>query len=76
MSQFTVSVARECGCIKKDSSLCFPKSFASKEEAELEALRATNHMNKNYCRKHRFHVDESENGFVVEFDYSCKESGQ
>jgi len=73
---YSVSLAKECGCVKKDQSISFPKSFEAKEVAELEALRAANYMNKNYCKKHRFHVDEVEGGFVVDFDYSCKEAGQ
>lgn len=56
--------------------MVFPKSFASKKEAELEALRLTNHMNKLYCKKHRFHVDDVDGNFVIDFDYSCKERGQ
>ncbi len=73
---YTVSLSRECGCIKKDATISFPRSFETKEAAELEALRAANYMNKNYCKKHRFHMDEVDGGFVVEFDYSCKEGGQ
>jgi hypothetical protein len=73
---FNVSTAKECGCIKKDKTIALPKNFTSKEEAELEALRLANHMNKFYCKKHRFHVDEVDGGFVIDFDYSCKEGGQ
>lgn len=73
---FNVYATRECGCIKKDDVLGLPKSFSTKEEAELEALRLSNHMNRFYCKKHRFHVEETENGFAIEFDYSCKEGGQ
>lgn len=73
---YNVSLARECGCIKKDTTVSFPKNFKTKEIAELEALRTANYMNKSYCKKHRFHVDEVEDNFVVEFDYSCKEGGQ
>lgn len=53
-----------------------PKTFTQKLEAELEALRLANYMNKHYCKKHRFHVDEANDGYVVDFDYSCKEAGQ
>lgn len=73
---YNVSFAKECGCIKKDATLSMPKTFTQKLEAELEALRLANYMNKHYCKKHRFHVDEANDGYVVDFDYSCKEAGQ
>lgn len=73
---FKVYMIKECGCVKKDGSLSFDASYEDKKEAELAALRVANHMNKTYCKKHRFHVDESEEGFGIDFDYSCKESGQ
>lgn len=73
---YSVSFEKECGCVKKDASLtAMAKSFETKDAAELEALRISNHMNKNYCKKHRFHVNEVGNTFVVDFDYSCKEGG-
>lgn len=73
---YNVSFAKECGCIKKDTTISMPKNFTQKLEAELEALRLANHMNKHYCKKHRFHVEEVDDGFVVDFEYSCKEAGQ
>ncbi len=73
---YSVSLAKECGCVKKDVALGLPKNYESRAEAELSAFRVANKMNKEYCKKHRFHVDEVQNGFVIDFDYSCKEGGQ
>ncbi|HRF56857.1 MAG TPA: hypothetical protein PLV58_05605 [Campylobacterales bacterium] len=73
---YDVSLAKECGCIKKDTALRLPKNYETRVEAELGAFRIANKMNKEYCKKHRFHVDEVENEFVIDFDYSCKDGGQ
>jgi hypothetical protein len=54
---YTVDIAKRCGCVKKDDSVKLPKIFEDRKEAEFEALKLANHMNANYCKKHRFYVN-------------------
>jgi len=68
---FTVNIEKQCGCVKKDQELVLPQSFESETEAEMTALRLANHMNTNYCKKHRFSVKKVENQFIIQVDLSC-----
>jgi len=68
---FTVDLEKKCGCAKKDQELTLPQSFESETEAEMTALKLANHMNTNYCKKHRFSVKKEENQFIIQVDLSC-----
>ncbi|WP_457560460.1 hypothetical protein [Caminibacter sp.] len=68
---YVVDIEKRCGCVKKDSSLELPKTFEDKKEAEFEALKLANYMNANYCKKHRFFVNEEDNKFMIYVELSC-----
>jgi len=67
---YKVDVEKMCGCIK-NSDLEFPKMFETKEEAEFEALKTANYMNGNFCKKHRFFVNEEGDTFKIYVELSC-----
>ena len=68
---YTVNIEKMCGCVKQDKELELPQSFKSAKEAELTALRVANHMNKDYCKKHRFYVEQEENSYTIKVELSC-----
>ncbi|WP_024789534.1 hypothetical protein [Lebetimonas sp. JH292] len=67
---YTVDIEKRCGCFKKDT-IELPKTFKAKKEAEFEALKLANYMNANYCKKHRFFVNEEGNNFTICVELSC-----
>jgi len=71
---FTVDIEKRCGCVKQDKELDLPKTFESDKSAEYEALKLANHMNRDYCKKHRFHVEKEENSYIIKLELSCKEN--
>jgi hypothetical protein len=68
---YTVDIEKRCGCVKKDNTIELPKTFSDKKEAEFEALKLANHMNANYCKKHRFYVNEEGDKFIIQVELSC-----
>lgn len=68
---YTVNIEKMCGCAKQDNELNLPQSFESAEVAESTALKIANHMNKDYCKKHRFHVEKEENNYTIKVELSC-----
>ncbi len=68
---YTIDIEKRCGCVKKDEDLVLPQTYENKEEAELAALRLINHMNANYCKKHRFYVDEEGEKLTIRVELSC-----
>ncbi len=76
---FKVVVANQCGCFKR-SSLQNNLTFDSKDDALLKAIEMRNHMNKKFCKKHEFEVQEVHNNFTISFytpkrDSSCCGTG-
>jgi len=67
---YKVDIEKKCGCVKR-SNLEFPKSFEDKKEAEFEALKLANYMNANFCKKHRFFVNEEGDTFKIYVELSC-----
>ena len=67
---YKVDIEKKCGCVKK-SGLEFPKTFEDKKEAEFEALKLANYMNANFCKKHRFFVNEEGDTFKIYLELSC-----
>ena len=67
---YKIDIEKKCGCVKK-SGIEFPKTFEDKEEAEFEALKLANHMNANFCKKHRFFVNEEGDTFKIYVELSC-----
>ncbi len=68
---YTVDIEKRCGCVKKDEDLVLPQSFQNKEQAEFAALKLANHMNANYCKKHRFYVTEEGEKLTIRVELSC-----
>jgi len=67
---YKVDIEKRCGCVKK-ANLEFPKTYETKEEAELEALKLANYMNGNFCKKHRFVVNEEDDTFMIYVEITC-----
>ncbi|MGD9718638.1 MAG: hypothetical protein AB7U24_05295 [Sulfurimonadaceae bacterium] len=61
---FTISVEKECGCFKR-SDLQNNISLDSKDAALLKSLEMRDHMNDEFCGKHKFKVQEVGNSFVI-----------
>jgi len=70
---YSIEVTKVCGCMKKDKNLEF-KEFESESEAELEALRLMNYMNKDYCKKHRFHLEKDGNKFIIHCNFANEDT--
>ncbi|BAF70483.1 hypothetical protein [Nitratiruptor sp. SB155-2] len=71
---YKIVMDKMCGCAKKDTKLhekWLDKSFATKEEAEIEALRLANHANANWCKKHRFYAYEDGDQIRISVEMSC-----
>jgi len=68
---YTIEIEKRCSCVKKDEELTLPLAFDSKEEAELKALKLINHMNANYCKKHRFFVTEEGEKLTIRVELAC-----
>ena len=68
---YTIDIEKRCSCVKKDENLTLPLTFETREEAELKALKLVNHMNANYCKKHRFYVTEEGEKLTIRVELSC-----
>ncbi len=71
---YRIELDKMCGCAKKDKTLqerWLSKTFETKEEAEIEALRLANHANANWCKKHRFFAYEEGDTIRVAVEMSC-----
>ncbi len=63
---FKIIVQDQCGCFKK-SDLQNNLDFSSKDDAMLKAIEMKNIMNKTFCKKHDFQIQEMFNNFVIKF---------
>ncbi len=54
---YTVKVQNPCRCFFR-SGLPEIQNFATAKEAKEEALDLLDHMQKNFCKKHSFHLVE------------------
>ena len=71
---FTINVEKECGCFKK-SDFQNNQSFASKDEALMEAKLMESHMNQKLCQKHMFYTEETGNNtFTIRVEEKPKEN--
>lgn len=61
---YKVIVERECGCFKK-STLENNVEMDSKDEALMKSLEMKDKMNSNFCSKHKFEVQESDDTFMI-----------
>jgi len=67
---YTVDITKRCSCFR-ESGMKLPKNFKTKEEAEVEALKLANRMNSQFCKKHRFFVNEEGKTFMIYVELSC-----
>ena len=70
----TINVNKECGCFKK-SAFENNMSFASKDEALLQANLMVNHMNTKFCKKHGFTLAEDGDNFQITLGEPQSHSG-
>ncbi|NPA29686.1 MAG: hypothetical protein GXO33_05820 [Epsilonproteobacteria bacterium] len=68
---YKIDIEKRCSCVKKDKELSLPLSFDNEAEAELKALKLANHMNANYCKKHRFYVTKEGETFTIRVELAC-----
>jgi hypothetical protein len=59
-----VIVEKQCGCFKK-SRQAAEVHFNNHAQARAHADEKKNKMNKEWCRKHNFYVEEQENHFII-----------
>ncbi len=70
---FTINVEKECGCFKK-SDFQNNQSFASKDDALMEAKLMESHMNQTFCQKHMFYTQETGDTFTIRVEAKPQES--
>ena len=70
---YKIVVANQCGCFKR-SDLKNNITFPTKDEALLKAIEMKNMMNKDFCKKHEFEVQEMYNNFVISFYTEAKDT--
>ena len=70
----TINVDKECGCFKR-SAFENNMSFASKDEALLQANLMVNHMNTKFCKKHGFTLAEDGDNFQITLGEPQSHSG-
>jgi hypothetical protein len=69
-----IEIEKMCSCAKKDIEFqkkWLQKEFSSMEEAKIEALKAANHANANWCKKHRFFAYEEDGAIKIAVELSC-----
>lgn len=70
---FTINVEKECGCFKK-SAYENNMSFASKDDALIQARLMESHMNQKFCQKHMFTLTEDGENFNISVDMKPREA--
>lgn len=60
----SVVVEKECGCFR-DSDFINNEEFASKDDALLKAQYMLDHMNNEFCGKHKFELSEQGDDMVI-----------
>ena len=68
---FKVTVEKECGCFRK-SDIKNNQTFDNKDDALIEAMNLTKHMNQEFCQKHKFNVVENGNTILIKVDERAK----
>ena len=58
---------KECGCFKK-SSYKAKQIFQTNEDALKVAQTMCEDMNKNFCQKHKFTVQNNNNEIIIKVD--------
>ena len=60
-------IQKECGCFKK-SSYKAKQTFNNNEEALVVAQSMCEDMNKNFCTKHKFFIQNNENEIIIKME--------
>lgn len=68
---YRVVVSQRCGCFQR-SDLENNLEFSSKDDALLKAIDMRDVMNKDFCGKHEFQLQEMGEHFVISFDTEPK----
>lgn len=61
---YSVTVKNPCRCFLRHGGV-ENQTFSDKEEAREEAENLLEYMNKNYCKKHQFVLNQSGNIFTI-----------
>ena len=64
---FKIVVDTECGCFKR-SDMQNNLELSSKDEALEKSLEMVNSMNKDFCDKHRFSLQEVGDTFLIKMN--------
>lgn len=62
---YSVDVKNACRCFIRDG-MAEHQEFSSKDEAKQEAEEMLSYMQKNFCKKHEFHLIERYGNFVID----------
>jgi len=60
-------IEKQCGCFKKSSYNAI-SSFLTLDDARKEAQVMCEDMNKNFCLKHKFYYEESQNNITIKME--------
>ena len=63
---YKVVVSNQCSCFK-NSKMEGTLHFESREEAKAKAIEMMEKMNKDFCKKHEFDVQEMFTSYVISF---------
>lgn len=63
---YKIVISNQCDCYKK-SDIENNLSFESKDEALAKAIQIKDFMNKAFCKKHIFEIQEMFNNFIIKF---------
>lgn len=63
---YKIVVSDQCSCFKK-STFENNLTFENKDEALIKAIDMKDKMNFEFCKKHRFDVEEMFNNFIISF---------
>jgi hypothetical protein len=61
---FSINLDQECGCFKR-SDLSNNQEFSSKDDALMQASSMVEHMNSEFCGKHKFALSERGETFQI-----------
>jgi len=60
-------IEKQCGCFKKSSYNAI-NTFQTVDDAIKEAEIMCEDMNKNFCLKHKFYYEESQNNITIKME--------
>ena len=63
---YRVVVSNQCACFK-NSNMEGSSNFETREDAKNKAIEMVEKMNKDFCGKHEFDVQEMFTNYVISF---------